>query len=83
METMEIAKKICKAADDKKAGNIIIMDMRGLTFSTDYFVVCSAPTATQVRAIADNVEEELDKAISATKKAITKVNGFYLITAML
>ena len=37
------------------------MDMRGLSFSTDYFVVCSAPTATQVRAIADNVEEELDK----------------------
>lgn len=61
METMELTKKICKAASDKKAGNIIIMDMRGLTFSTDYFVICSAPTATQVRAIADNVEEELDK----------------------
>ncbi len=62
METMEIAKKICKAASDKKAGNIVIMDMRELTFSTDYFVICSAPTATQVRAIADNVEEELEKA---------------------
>ena len=61
METMEIVKKICKAASDKKAGNIVIMDMRGLSFSTDYFVICSAPTATQVRAIADNVEEELDK----------------------
>lgn len=62
METMELAKKICKATDDKKAANIIIMDMRELIFSTDYFVICSAPTATQVRAIADNVEEELDKA---------------------
>lgn len=62
METMELAKKICKAADDTKAENIIIMDMRGLMFSTDYFVICSAPTATQVRAIADNIEEELDKA---------------------
>lgn len=61
LETTEIAKKICAAADDKKAANIIIMDMRGLIFSTDYFVICSAPTATQVRAIADNVEEELDK----------------------
>ena len=61
METLELAKKICKAADDKKAGNIIIMDMRELISTTDYFVVCSAPTATQVRAIADNVEEELDK----------------------
>lgn len=61
MDTMELAKKICKAADNKKAGNIIIMDMRGLMFSTDYFVICGAPTATQVRAISDNIEEELDK----------------------
>lgn len=61
METMELAKKICKAADDKKAENIIIMDMRGLMFSTDYFVICSAATATQVRAISDNIEDELAK----------------------
>ncbi len=58
---LEMAKKICKAAADKKAEDIIIMDMRGLMFSTDYFVICSANTATQVRAIADNIEEELDK----------------------
>lgn len=57
----ELAKKICKAAADKKAEEIIIMDMRDLMFSTDYFVICSAATATQVRAIADNIEEELDK----------------------
>ena len=29
--------------------------------SPDYFVICSANTATQVRAIADNIEEELAK----------------------
>ncbi|MBR3747848.1 MAG: RsfS/YbeB/iojap family protein, partial [Selenomonadaceae bacterium] len=48
--------KICKAASDKKASEVITMDMRGLMFSTDYFVICSAQTATQVRAIADNIE---------------------------
>ncbi len=62
METKELTQKICKAASDKKASDIITMNMRGLIFSTDYFVVCSAPTATQVRAIADSVEEQLDKA---------------------
>ena len=61
METLELAKKICKAASDKKAKEIITMDMRGLMFSTDCFVICSAPTATQVRAIADNIEDELAK----------------------
>ena len=62
LDTLELLTRICKAAGDKKAGNIITMDMRKLMFSTDYFVICGAPAATQVRAIADNVEEELDKA---------------------
>ena len=62
MEIKELIERICKAASDKKAKNIIIMNMKGLISSTDYFVICSAATSTQVRAITDNIEEELDKA---------------------
>ena len=36
METTELTQKICKAASDKKAANIITMDMRGVMSSTDY-----------------------------------------------
>ena len=61
MDTKEIAQKICKAASKTKASNIITMNMQGIMLSTDYFVVCNAATATQVRAIADNIEEELEK----------------------
>jgi len=61
LKTNSLAWKICKAAADKKASEVITMDMRGVMFSTDYFVVCSAQTATQVRAIADNIDEELGK----------------------
>ena len=61
MNSMELALKICKAASDKKAAGIITMDMRGVMFSTDYFVICDAPTATQVRAIADNIQEQLEE----------------------
>ena len=57
MKTIDLAKKICKAASDKKASEVITMDMRGVMFSTDYFVICSAQTATQVR----NIQEELEK----------------------
>ena len=62
MNIDEILNKICNAASDKKAKDIITLNMKGLMFSTDYFMICSAATATQVRAIADNIEEELDKA---------------------
>ena len=37
------------------------MDMIGLMSTNDYFVICSANTATQVRAIADNIEEKMEE----------------------
>ena len=62
MTIEEMSQAVCKAASDKKARDIVVMDMRELSPSTDYFVVCSANTATQVRAIADNIEEKMDEA---------------------
>ena len=53
---------IAEAASDKKALDIVIMNMHDLTTTTDYFIVCSATTSTQVRATADNIEEEMAKA---------------------
>lgn len=53
------ANMIAEAASDKKASDIVIMKMRDLTISTDFFIVSSANTATQVRAIADNIEDVL------------------------
>ena len=52
---------ICAAADEKKARDIVQMDMIGLMSTNDYFVICSANTATQVRAIADNIEEKMEE----------------------
>jgi len=49
------------AADEKKARDIVQMDMIGLMSTNDYFVICSANTATQVRAIADNIEEKMEE----------------------
>ena len=62
MTEKEMSQAICVAASDKKARDIVVMDMKNLMSSTDYFMVCSAPTATQVRAIADNIEEKMDEA---------------------
>ena len=55
----ELALAIAAATSNKKAHDIVLMKMEGLTIATDYFVVCSANTATQTRAIADEVEEKL------------------------
>lgn len=52
---------IIKAAADKKAADLIKIDVRDLTVVADYFVICSAKSTTQVKAIADNIEEQLSK----------------------
>lgn len=60
-ESKELSLAIAKAASDKKAKDIVILDMEGLTMATDYFVICSASSAQQAKAIADNIEDELAK----------------------
>ena len=57
----DISRAIAGAASDKKAEDIVILRMAELTTAADYFIVCSANTTTQVRAIADNIEDELEK----------------------
>lgn len=54
------------AAGDKKAKNVAILNVRDLSSVTDYFVVCSAGSPIQTRAIADHVEAEIDR--QAVKK---------------
>ena len=62
MTEQEKCRVIQAAADDKKARDIVQMDMVGLMSTNDYFIICSANTATQVRAIADNIEEKMEEA---------------------
>ncbi|MBS2028360.1 MAG: ribosome silencing factor [Deltaproteobacteria bacterium] len=55
------AKAVAKAALDKKAENVLLIDVRGLTSISDYFVVMSGAAGPQLKAIAENVEVELKK----------------------
>lgn len=51
---------IVKAIDDKKGGDIVSLDLRGIDGAVcDYFVVCSAASTVQVAAIAGGVEDDV------------------------
>ena len=50
------------AALDKKASDIVVLDLRHTPAFTDFFVVCSGQNSRQVKAIADNIEETLRQA---------------------
>lgn len=46
-----------RACLDKKAENVLMLDMRRISNITDFFVICDGASARQVRAIADSVLE--------------------------
>lgn len=48
-----------QAASDKRATDIVAIDVAELLVVTDYFVICTGNTDIQVKAIADEVEERL------------------------
>jgi ribosome-associated protein len=54
--------RCANAALDKKADEMVIMDMRGISSFTDYFIICSGRSDRQVQGIADSVETEMKKA---------------------
>jgi len=61
MRSSDLAKRIAALAQTKKGSDVIIMNLRKLTTVTDYFVVCSADSDIQVRAIADAVEDGMEQ----------------------
>ncbi len=59
MNSLDLMKKIVLCADNKKARDIKVLSLSGLTTIADYFVICSGGSSTQVKAISDEVEEKL------------------------
>lgn len=60
MESTEIAQHAARTAVDRKADNILILDVASLTTVCDCFVIASAPTRVQTRDIAKKIEEGLE-----------------------
>ncbi len=54
----ELQQLVVEAAAEKKASQIIILDLRKRTDLTDYFLICSGNSKIQVQAIADNIVEK-------------------------
>jgi ribosome-associated protein len=52
---LELARRIVELAEDKKAADIVLLDLTGLTTLADYFVIASGGSERQLDAIADGV----------------------------
>lgn len=61
LEPKERALRIAEAADDRRALDIEILDMRGLMTICDYFVICNGRSRLHVDAIAEEIEEQMSE----------------------
>jgi ribosome-associated protein len=51
-----------KAADDKKAEDIVVLNMKGISVVADYFIICHGNSDKQVQAIAREMKEKVEEA---------------------
>ena len=61
MTSYESAILLAKALDSKKGQDIKVLRTEGLTTLADYFVLCTATSSTQVKAMSDACEEAMEK----------------------
>jgi ribosome-associated protein len=55
MPALDLARRIVELAEDKKAADIVLLDLSGLTTVADYFVIASGGSERQLDAIAEGV----------------------------
>jgi ribosome-associated protein len=54
-----LARRLAELADSKQAGDIVVLDMRGLVSYTDFLTICTGRNERQARAIVDEVKLRL------------------------
>lgn len=59
MEPRELALKAAQILRDKKAEDMLVLDIEHLTVLANYMVICSGRSTVQVKALADEMEEKL------------------------
>lgn len=57
----QLARELARLAEDKKAIDIVELDLRGVVGYTDFFLVCSGNTARQAKAIRDGILEGMKR----------------------
>jgi ribosome-associated protein len=78
MNGRDLAIFSARTADDRKADDVVVYDVRGITDVTDYFVIATAHSRSQVRAVVESIKKAL-KTINIRKMGQEGDEGWVLI----
>ena len=80
MPALDMARRIVELAEDKKAADIALLDLTGLTTVADYFVIASGGSERQLDAIADGIVSGMrDEKIHAFGREGTAASHWVLV----
>lgn len=72
MDIQELLKIAVKAADDKRAEDILALNMKGISSIADYFIICHGNSDKQVQAIANEMKDKAEE----NGYEVKRVEGF-------
>jgi len=72
MEIRQLLETAVKAADDKRAEEIVVLNMKGISLVADYFIICHGNSDKQVQAIAKEIKDKVEE----TNFSIRRMEGF-------
>lgn len=61
MNNEQLMSLVVSAAEDKKAMNVVSLDLQGISLIADYFVICHGNSETQVQAIATEIRKRAEE----------------------
>jgi ribosome-associated protein len=68
--SLELAQAIARAADDRKASDIVILRVSEVAYLADYFVIATGLTSVQLRAIARSIEDTIETQLGRQPKGM-------------
>lgn len=72
MNSKELVQLIARACDDKRAEDIVALDMQDVSLMADYFLVCHGSNERQVQAIARGIKDTMNE----SDVQIKRMEGF-------
>ena len=75
MNSKEKTNLICKILSDRKASGIVYIDVENKTSLCDYFIIAGGRSKTQVKSLAENLEEKLKKEYEIIPRRVEGVQG--------
>lgn len=80
LSPQEVVNIAVQAAEDKKAWDVTVLDIREISIIADYFVICSGRSSTHVQAVAENIQEKLEeKGTPALRREGFREGGWVLL----